>query len=813
MLAGILLCSLGVLMLEVLLTRIFSFTIWYHLAYLTISTALLGFGAAGSLITAFPKLLQGSVPRLAAWCSIAAGVTMLLTVAVLGRLPLDPQHLLDEPAPFFLELFGYYAAVTVPFLFAGLAIATPLAAYPEAVNRLYSADLFGAGLGCLAAVAGLTWLDAAGALFACAAVFAWAAACYAPAISSRILCSGFGLALIVASPIAGRWLVFEPSPSKGLAVVLRQPGSELLETHWSPINRVDLHSVGLRTGGFWGRFGVGAKYDGPLPNVYSIQYDGHNGSNAFDLSIPGGLQVLDEHLLRVPYVLTQQPEVMVIGVGGGVDVLNALRNGATRVVGVELQPITLEMHEGRLSELMQGEMQRPEVSLHAAEGRHFVRSHPDRFDVIQITAVDTFSAQSTGAYVLAESYLYTIEAISDYLEHLTEDGVVSFVVFDPLYRDRMLPAPLASRVLRIAAEALRRRGSEDPSAHLMVATQNSFTGSGLTTPTLGTAIEALLIKRTPFTRDEVDRVRSFTAQNGFDLPLAPFGAGDPQSPFTRLVHGGDNLLDSSGQPQPFDLEPVTDDRPFFFHVLPWSSLFGNDQMVWYSPGSSTGLIVLAMMLVQAVVVGSILIFLPLMLRRTKRARGRQTLGYLLYFTGLGLGFLLIEISFVQKYVLLLGYPTYSLTVTICSLLVFAGLGAALSRRGWSRPRFFLACVLLVTLAMVLVEVLILPAVRDRFLAAGLPVRILVTVLLQFPLGTALGMYFPTGVELLRRSNPALIPWAWAVNGVSSVASSVLAVILGMSFGFSFVMLVAAGIYVVGTLAMLIATRHGQPVRG
>jgi hypothetical protein len=208
------------------------------------------------------------------------------------------------------------------------------------------------------------------------------------------------------------------------------------------------------------------------------------------------------------------------------------------------------------------------------------------------------------------------------------------------------------------------------------------------------------------------------------------------------------------------------------------------------------------MLVQALLLGAALILLPL-LRGAKGALPRRTTaGFLLYFLALGLGFLLIEISFVQKYVLLLGYPTYSLSVTIFSLLVFAALGAALSRRWWSDPQRFLATLLTVTLALVLLEVQFLPWLREHLLAASLPIRIGVTVLLQLPLGVVLGMSFPTGVELVRQLEPRLVPWAWAVNGVASVVSTVLAVILGMAIGFSGVAYVAAGIYAVGTLALL-----------
>ena len=252
----------------------------------------------------------------------------------------------------------------------------------------------------------------------------------------------------------------------------------------------------------------------------------------------------------------------------------------------------------------------------------------------------------------------------------------------------------------------------------------------------------------------------------------------------------------------FQLRPISDDSPFFFHVLRWGQAFVDDRVEWSNPGAVTGQVVLLMMLAQAVLLGGVLIALPLL----RGARGNlsrlDTARFLIYFLGLGLGFLLIEISFVQKYVLLLGYPTYALSVTIFSLLVFAALGAALSRRGWRRPRRFLAALLLATVALVALEVLVQPWIGAALLGAPLAWRVAATALLQLPLGVALGMYFPTGIEMLRRREPALIPWAWAVNGVGSVAAAVLAVMLAMAIGFSGVALVAAGIYAIGTLTLL-----------
>jgi hypothetical protein len=790
------LCSAGVLMQEILLTRIFSFTIWYHLAYLTISTALLGFGAAGSILATFPALLGADGRRLSAWASAGAGIALILAMGILGPLPLEPHSLLHAPGTFFL------------FLLAGLAIAAPLSAFPERVNRLYAADLFGAGLGCAGAVLALSTLDGPGAIAICAAIFFAAGAVYAAPSRLAAGLAALAVALGLSTPLATRVLDFRPTGTKALGAALQQEGTQMLFTRWSPVNRVDLFRSADT--GWWTNFGRSPRYAGPVPRKLSIQYDGHNGSDVYEVRNRDTLKMLDSHLLRTPYVLRQEPRVLVIGVGGGVDVLNALYHGASHVTGLELQPITIELLNGPLASWTGGWFQRPEVELVAGEGRHFVRAHDDLYDVIQITAVDTFSAQTTGAYVLAESYLYTVEAFEDYLADLREAGIVSIVLGSPLYDEPDLPSPLIARLLLVAREALERRGVQDPSAHLMVAGQVYRGPPGAPGKARGTMLANMLVNDSPFTADEVARVRRFLEANRFRMVLSPGATGDPA--FVDLVSGDAEALERHLEAQRFVIAPVTDERPFFYHVLRWGSLLSGEKILWYMPGSTTGLLVLLMMLIQALLLGAALILLPLLRGARGALSRRTTAGFLVYFLALGLGFLLIEISFVQKYVLLLGYPTYSLSVTIFSLLVFAALGAALSRRWWGDPRRFLAILLAATLGLVLLEVQVLPWVRENVLAASLPTRIGVTALLQLPLGVVLGMYFPTGVELVRQLEPRLVPWAWAVNGVASVVSTVLAVILGMAIGFSGVAYVAAAIYAVGTLALLAVIRQPGAVR-
>ncbi len=813
---GIFLCSLAVLMQEILLTRIFSFTIWYHLAYLTISTALIGFGAAGSILTIFPDLCRSAPRRVAGRCAAAAGITLLISMFILAPRPISPATMLTQPGTFFIGLLGYYIAVTVPFLFAGLAVAAPLAAYPHRVNRLYAADLLGAGLGCLAAVLALIVFDGAMAITICAAIFIAGGALYMGAGKTGGLLTAGAVALLAVSPLAARFLDFVPTDTKQGGKALRVPGAERLFTQWSPIDRVDLYRPAdpdsgwlTQTSGWWTHIGMSPKYTGKKPELLTIMKDASSVTDVYRYRGPHSLDMLGTHLLRTPYVLKQKPRVLVIGVGGGIDVMNALWQGASHVTGVDLQPITNALLLGMLSDWTGGVFHRPDVELVASDGRHYVRSHDDRYDVLQITFVDSYSAQTTGAYVLSESYMYTVEAFQDYLSHLNDDGVVSIIYCDIARADTPPPPPHQTRLALTAREALRRSRAGDPQAHIMLVAWHNYGPSPEAAGAMyHTYVADLLVKRSPFTPDEVQRMRKFTDDNGLLLLLAPGGV--EESTLSRLMDAPDAKLPRLLRELPLALNPVTDDNPFFFHFLRWPDvIFGalrGEKTVWCWPGSLTSQLMLLMMLGQALLVGGALIILPLARQGLGRLPRSTTIAFLTYFLGLGLGFLMIEISFMQKYMLVLGNPTYSLSVTICSLLVSAAVGAALCRRGWGRPQRFLGVLLAATIGLVVLEGAAMPVLRESLLAAPFPMRIGVTAAMQFPLGVALGMYFPTGLELLRRIEPRLIPWAWAINGVASVVATVLAVILAMEIGFSNVALVAVAAYAVGTLALLAALR-------
>jgi len=790
---GIFVCTAGLLMLEILLTRILSFTIWYHLAYLAISTALLSFGAAGSILATFPGLLKRP-RRIAGWTATAAGISMLVGMMYLAPRPVDPATLFDEPTAFFFGLMKYYLVLSVPFFLGGIAIAVPLAAYPANVNRLYAVDLAGAAVGCSAAVAALTWTNGPEALGWAALTMVCAGIFYTDLKRLRILFAAVAIAIGLQLSSANEWLEFRPAASKGLGLSIDRGDHETLYTQWSPVNRVDVsRNEKAIPGGFWG-MGVNKWYKGGrLPGVMNVRYDGHNGSNIYEITTPTSMAFLDYHILRTPYVFLDEPRALIIGVGGGIDVHNALRRNASHVTAAELQPITVRVLKEYYADYCGQVFNRPDVNLVAAEGRHFVRSSDAEYDLVQITATDTFSAQATGAYVLAESYLYTVEAFQDYFDHLSDDGILCVVLGDIEYEDPALPSPLASRLVLTARQALWEQGVEEPSDHILIV-------SPLSTSYFSTR-SVLVVKKSAFTPEDMAKAEAFT--EGIDLTFRVAPGKPGHAAMTELARVKQDDLDELLDEQEFHLAAATDARPFFYHILRWRSLFTDTDALWYVPGSSTGQIMLLMMLGQAVFIGGALILLPLFVRSRRALESGPAWRFLPYFLALGIGFMLIEISFVQKYALFLGYPTYSLSVTIVSLLVFAAIGAALSTFGWGNPRRLLMMLLTFEALFILVEIFVMPSVRASLLGLPLSTRIALTILFQCPLGICLGMFFPTGVELVRQTSPGLVPWAWAVNGIGSVAGTVLAVIIAMAFGFSVVVLIAVAIYVLGALPLII----------
>ncbi len=790
---GVFLAGFATLLLQIALIRILSFTIWYHFAYVVISTALLGFGAAGTLVAVFPGIGARDLRRTLARCSLLAAATAVGTLVFISIMPLHPMQVARQPSQLIL-LVVYQLMVTIPFLFSGLVISLSLRAMPERVDRLYFWDLIGAGLGALVAVMVMNLMAPPGAVLVASTGFAAAGAVFSPRNGARYFAFGLGAALLLGSAVAVR-IPFTPAQSKHLAMQTQKFKLVPVYSKWTALFRTDVvedRELGPPVDWIIGQ-SLSAPGDLLFPR-YFVHHDASAGTAIYDLTAGSRLDFLDYHVLRVPYlVATPSPRVLVIGVGGGIDVIAALQYGASRVTGVELDPVTVELIRTELNDVADGLFRRPTVRLVAGEGRHFVSRSNESFDLIQLTGVDTLAAMFSGAYVLAENYLYTVEAFHDYFDSLAPGGVLSFATG---ILSVTSPAPRAAgRMVSVAQQALRERGVERPQDHIAVIASR-------------TLLVEILIQPEPFTPDQVQRLSEFAEQVDFEVLHLPGLEGHP-------VY--DKLASSEGEEREnllagltFHVDAITDDRPFFFKFYRWGKLFGVEPL---APAHTTALgqIVLLILLVTLTLLGAVLILGPLVVfnQRGIGEGGRRRAGVLFYFLAIGVGFMLFEISLMQRFVLFLGYPTYSLTVTLSSLLIFLGWGSFLSRKWLGREQVVLPLGVVAIAILALFYQSGLPLIQARTLGASLPVRTALTVAMLAPLGLVLGGFLPLGIRRAAEVHRDLVPWAWGINGCASVTATVLAVVLAMGYGFTRVWALSVGIYAVGVAALLLSGRTSR----
>jgi spermidine synthase len=778
--------AFATLVFELALIRVLSFTIWHHFAYVVLSMALLGFGASGSVVAVWPRIGARDVERAIARSSMIAGVLALVVLAFFAFVPVDPLAAANVPGQLAL-LVVYQIAAALPFLFAGLSVNLILRARAVDVHRLYFWDLLGAGLGCGAAVLLMSVLTPPGAVTFAAAAFIAAGAPLFRAKNSRMLALLSSLAVAVVAPFADA-LPYYPAHTKHVHGAIAGMHMQPKWTHWSALFRTDLleRTEGTRhdPSDSWGLSPIATEVQ---PFWGLVMHDGSAGTPVFDLR-EGRLDDLENHILALPYrIVSPTPDVLVIGVGGGRDVIAARRFGARHVTGVELDPATIRIVKDVLAPQYGDFFKTPEVRLVAGEGRHFVRRSTDRYDLIQLTGVDTVTAAASGAYVLSENYLYTVEAVQELLGALEPGGLVSFAV-GHWSTDR---PQVAGRILTVATEALRSRGVARPEAH--VALVNSRT-----------LFVNLIVKNEPLSAREIEVLAKEAERLEFEV-LVLDGLGHPT--YEELARLEGEKLEEKIAALPFDVTAVRDDNPFFFNFYRFRNILDAEDL---NPNLATALgqLVLAILLGSATALAVLIIVAPLLIRRGWSAvRSPGAAGLLGYFLAVGTGFMLFEVSLLQRFVIYLGYPTYSLSVVLCTLLISMGFGSRLSERWTGSERSAVAIGVLLVAAIAAGYGAFLGPIQEATLGLPLAARVGVTVALLGPLGIILGHFFPLGIRRVHAIHPDMVSWGWAINGCSSVVATIGAVMLAMTFGFSIVWATAVGIYLLGAIAFWVSDRR------
>ena len=789
---AIALISAAVLAYEILLMSLFSLIQWHHFAYLVVSVALLGFGASGSFLVLARGRLEHRFRGFAVLQACGFGVGSLLCFALAQRLSFNPEELIWDHHHW-LRLALVILLLALPFFFAANLIGLALMQFRHSLARIYAFDLVGAGIGAAAIIAILFQLPPDAALrlvsftgFAAAAVL-WVE-CRGRVAVALV---GLPLAALCLYGLPGHWTEPQLSPYKGLTQLLRMPGTRVIAERFSPLGQVSV--VESRTVPLRHAPGLSLNAEHSPPEQLGLVINGDSLSAitrfAGDLAALGYLDYLTSAL---PYHLRTPRRVLVLEAGGGAGVLQALYHGAAQIDAVELDPQVAGLVRDEFGEFSGGLYDHPRVSLHIAESRGFLQGTTERFDLIQFPILDSLASAPSGVYGLNENYLYTVEALRLALARLDDNGILAIT------RGIDVPPRDSLKLFAGAVAALEAAGAQRIDRRLALIR--------------GWQTSTLLVKNGEFNDADIAAIRDFCARRSFDPVWYPGMPAREANRFNQLdaayFHEAARALLGDGRERflreyKFDLEPATDDRPFHFNFVRWRSLPELIALRQKGGGAllETGYLTLVVTLALALLLSLLLILLPLMFirRETPRSsRPGRNLGIMAYFFALGLGFLLIEIAFLQQYILLLHHPVYAAAVVLAAFLVAAGLGSAWSQRfaGQLRSLRVAVVVVMVIVALGLAQLGLFEPLQRVAGDWPLASRTGLAIALIAPLGFCMGMPFPLGLSALATAPPSLTAWAWGINGCASVISATLATLLAIHAGFDAVILLGLACYLV-----------------
>lgn len=778
---GVFLVSGATLMYEVLLTRIFSVTLWYHYAFVVISIALFGITAGANLIYLFPEYFSPlrSKYHLSLY-SFALSVAMVFSFLSFLCIPfIDPK---ESTIVDYFSIILIFLIVAIPFVFSGICLCLALTRFPTQLSGLYSADLAGAGIGCLLLFISLEVLDAPTAVIFSAFMASLASVAFLGESRSRLLRKftiGFMtlLILLVFSNTIG---AIQNNPFLRLRWVKGQLESAPLYEKWNSFARIQVQGnkdQEIKPNGK----GLSATFT-PTTTVRQLDLRIDSGAESV-LTWWGGdsnrLDFLKYDVVNFPYLIRMPREVLVVGSGGGRDILAGLAFGVESIVGVEINRNILDVVNNRYGEFTGHLDQDKRVRFVNDEARSFVARGNQAYDMIQAPLTDTWAATVAGAYMLAENQLYTIEAWTTFLERIHSDGILSF----SRWHTKEAPWEIY-RLTSLAVAALQRQGIDHPRDHLLLV--SNFPSSE------SVGIGTLMVSKSPFKSTEIDRAERLAASMRFMVDLSPRVAAS--STLENLATG--RPFDEFSENLPVDLSPPTDDSPFFFNMLRMHAIF--DPSTWNQGPTAfhmKAVYVLASLFLAALILTLMFIILPLVLR-VEQVRMHGCIPLFFFFGSIGMGFMLIEISQLQRLSLFLGHPTYGLTVVLATLLITSGLG------GWvthtiRNPAFIGVILFLVLLTVLALTGFYTPPLLGELRGASHLQRVLVSIGILTGLGLLMGTAFPLGMKVALVRSSSLAPWLFGIHGAAGVLASILALVMALSWGIS-------ASYWVGTLCYMIA---------
>ncbi len=782
---GIFFTSTAVLMLELMLTRIYSVTLFYHFAFIAVSVAVFGSALSGVVIYIGKKFFTPE----RAEKHLSFALAMMALTSIIGTMIILRLKITNDYSPLNLKNIVFiYILSAIPFFFGGMGITLCLTHYARNISKVYFSDLIGAAFGCILIIPLLNIIPAPSAIFFVAAVALLAATFFSPRKGK--------LRYILISLAIASYIFTHVNSGLGLLGIKSQKGRKLdyenvLFEKWNSFSRIAVYNQNHRD------WSISDKFKGePMDSLYMdidalastpiIKY-GEQKDRA---------EYLEWELTYTGFIFHNAGHVFIIGPGGGRDLAAALHSGASKVDSAEINPIIVyDIMLGLYRDYTGSIYEHPGVEVHMDDARSFIRSSDKKYDVILASLVDTWAASSTGAFNLVENNLYTVEAFMDFFSHLTDSGILSIERWDSE----------APRLISVAKRMAEELNVPDIKNHIVLVAHKRGVN--------------FLLKKTPWKPEEIAKLNIWCGERNFWVMYDPFIKS--RNIYNALIHDepwAEEILSK----YPYNLKPVNDNRPFFFQKekplsfieliktgIKKDTLFSGKMMFNKGISSLQFLIIVIFLLVLVLIVSPLVIFN----RKELKDRFGMRFTTLLYFAVLGFGFITIEIALMQKLILLLGHPIFAFSVVLFSILVFTGLGSRYTRK-WKPEGLekIIKYPLLLLLGISVVYLVILDPIIYSLFTLPQVLRIILAVLIIAPLAFIMGMPLPLGIKYADRNFGSLIPWAWAVNGGMSVLGSALAFYLAITRGFNFVIITGVSFYAMALLLTFIFNIHVKKIK-
>jgi spermidine synthase len=865
--------SVALIAYELYVIRVFSIGSWYNFGSLIISTALLGVGLSGTLLTFLQKWIK---KRPLTW--LFALATLLLPTMALAHIfgqtiPFNPTFIGSDPGHIWWIAL-YYIIYGVPFFLAALFIGISFMTFSSEIYKLYFWNMIGSGVGGVFIILLMYLLPPAALIYPIMALIAIASLLAGVQIKAGPLDKYFykrrdiyflGGAFLATMILLFSWGGIRVSEYKSISSVQKFP--DVMEVHhsYSPngeyqvISSSALHfAPGLSDNAalelptlpaqpFWGLFIDG---NGPIGIM------GQLGDN--------DRPFLDYLPMAAPYRVLAQPKVLMVGLGGGISAQVAKAKGAQEIHIVDQDSDLVELiaRDPIIAPFTGNLLEDEKIEVVTGDPRAYSVEKEGAFDLVEISLVDSIGLSSSGGYPVVENFTYTKEAIQEYMGALNDEGILSITVWNRLNPPRNVP-----KLLTTIFKALEELELENPERHTIMF---DFLNSTAT----------ILIKKTPFTNSEIHELRKFVDQLSFHTVYAPdviydekdyvtpeeyqnavtnapepvpmpegslqdimnfyrsefqdgvsfqkdylssdlyrfiieamvkgidarrylaseegkaakeSFAGTEEEFRTQAMAGTDAILYTD---YPFDIRPMEDQRPYY------SGYLKLDQLGQYlSPdkiravSEDWGYLLILGVVIQSILFGLVVILVPVIGRWKALFSGRKgTAGVIIYFSSLGLGYMLVEIFLIQRLGEFLSNPTFSVSIVITSMLILSAVGNLVSGFLRKYRDYVVPLAAAGIVGMMIFYIFGLNGVLNAFRGASFGVRILVSLLVIAPSAFLMGIPFPNGLGELDSRRPSLLPWAWGMNGGLSVTGAALAKLVTVSAGFPFLLALAAFLY-------------------